>query len=218
MTLPEQFQVTYTEEDAEYLTLRPVVKQTFRLHELVDMVLSVTGKDPARVRHILRIGTLVFNFYRYRWPGFETSDEELAAVLAQFPDADASRAFRAEDCAAALLVARTPATIHAARPDRIAAGAIPSNAVEVSRDTAAKRRMFSSRSFWDATLDLARSRGVNYGGYSYARRGDLYEVEISPQEAAALAEAARKFAPRVLRAQLMRAADAERILFLCPRK
>jgi hypothetical protein len=71
VALPETIPVRYTEEEAEYLSVRPVVRQTFRLQELVDMVLSVTGKDLARVRQILRSGTVVFHFYRYWWQGFE---------------------------------------------------------------------------------------------------------------------------------------------------
>src|ERR1700676_1344415 len=88
MPLPETIPVRYTEEEAGYVSFRPVVRQTFRTHELLDMVLSVTGKDAARVRQILRSGTVVFHFYRYWWEGFEVDEAELAALLAHFPDPD----------------------------------------------------------------------------------------------------------------------------------
>jgi hypothetical protein len=60
--LPETIPVKYTEEEAEYLSMRPLVRQTFRLAELVDMVVSVTGKDPGRIQQILRSGTVVYHF------------------------------------------------------------------------------------------------------------------------------------------------------------
>ncbi len=43
MPLPQQIPVRYTEEDAGYVSVRPVVKQVFRLHELADMVVSIAS-------------------------------------------------------------------------------------------------------------------------------------------------------------------------------
>jgi len=60
--LPETIPVRYTEEEAGYVTVRPVVRQTFRLTELLDMILSVAGKDTARVRQLLHSGTVVYHF------------------------------------------------------------------------------------------------------------------------------------------------------------
>jgi hypothetical protein len=59
--LPETIPVKYTEEEAEYVSIRPVVRQSFRAAELVDMVLAVTGKDLPRIQQILRSGTVVFD-------------------------------------------------------------------------------------------------------------------------------------------------------------
>ena len=57
MALPETIAVKYTEEEAEYLSMRPVVRQTFRAAELVDMIVRVSGKDSERVQQILhRVG------------------------------------------------------------------------------------------------------------------------------------------------------------------
>ena len=64
MPLPETIPVRYTEEEAGYVTVRPIVRQTFRLDELLDMILSVAGKDAARVRQLLHSGTVVYHFYR----------------------------------------------------------------------------------------------------------------------------------------------------------
>ena len=52
MTLPETIPVRYTEEEAGYVSFRPLVRQIFRLNELLDMVVSVTGKDQERIRQI----------------------------------------------------------------------------------------------------------------------------------------------------------------------
>ncbi len=93
MALPETIPVRYTEEEAGYVSFRPLVKQIFSLNELLDMVLSVTGKEPERIRQILRSGTVVFHFYRYWWQGFEIAEAELAPLLARFPDPDPSREF-----------------------------------------------------------------------------------------------------------------------------
>ncbi len=214
MPLPAQIPVKYTEEEAEYLSVRPVVKQTFHLRELVDMVLGVTGKDPARVQQILRTGTLVFNFYRYWWQGFDAGAQELAAVLAQFPDADPSRPFRAEDCNAVVLAGKSfqPSPGHVT---------LPANGIEISRAEAGRKRMFrqmfSRKNFWDALMDVSREAAPAYLGYSYQRRADLYVSEILPEQAASLARAAEKLAPRSVRAHLAQISAAARVLFLSPR-
>jgi hypothetical protein len=209
--LPAQIPVKYTEEEAEYLSVRPVVKQTFQLAELVDMILGVTGKDPARVQQILRTGTLVFNFYRYWWTGFDADAEELRAVLAQFPDADPARMFRAEECSVVVLAGRgfQPSHGHAT---------LPANGIELGRAEAGRKRLLSRKNFWDALMNVPSERVPEYLGYSYQRRADLYMAEISPEQAASLARAAQKLAPRSVRAQLPQISAAARILFLCPRK
>ena len=201
MALPETIPVRYTEEEAGYVSFRPMVRQTFRLHELLDMVLSVTGKDPARVRQILRSGTVVFHFYRYWWQGFEASEPELDPLLASFPDPDPSRVFRAEECAVALIE-------DSATPPRLL--------VEVDRAAVSRGGIFRRRTFWDSLLSAAAAGSVGYQGYSYGRRGDVYRVELTEELRASLAKAASR-APRNLRRELMLVARASRITFVCPR-
>jgi hypothetical protein len=201
--LPESIPVRYTEEEAEYISVRPVVRQTFRLHELIDMVLGVTGKDLARIQQILRSGTLVFHFYRYWWQGFHASDEELAVVLAHFPDSDPSREFRAEECTVALLES---------------GGHPPRYALELEHKAASRRRLFRSRSFWDCLLALGRAQPPAYQGYSYARRADLFERVLATGHLAALVAEAVRLAPRDLRPQLRYLPEMSRIVYVCPRK
>src|SRR4051794_12418934 len=103
MPLPESIPVSYSEEEAGYVSFRPVVRQIFRLHELLDMVLSVTGKDPARIRQILHSGSVVFHFYHYWWQGFEASEGEIEMLLREFPDADPRRPFSGAACTMVLV-------------------------------------------------------------------------------------------------------------------
>jgi len=202
MALPESIPVRYTEEEAGYVSFRPVVRQNFRLHELLDMVLSVTGKDPARIRQILRSGTVVFHFYRYWWTALEITDEELQPLLARFPDPDPSREFRAGECTMAVVES-------AASPPR------PS--LEITRQAASQAGWFRRRSFWDELLARASAGPLAYHGYSYGHRGDLYRLELAPETRASLAAAAAALAKGNLRHDLQTLNHAARILFVCPR-
>ena len=203
MPLPEVIPVRYTEEEAGYVSFRPVVRQSFRPDQLLDMVLSVTGKDAARIRQILRSGTVVFHFYRYWWTGFDVEANQLAGLLAAFPDANPGRPFRAEECTAALLET---------------SGDPPRHSLELSRGEANKKRLFRSRSFWNLLLELARTQAPKYRDYSYARRADAFVRELAADEAAALARDAQRLAIRSLRARLQSFPEAARVIFLCPRK
>lgn len=201
MALPQTIPVRYTEEEAGYVSFRPLVRQSFTFNELLDMILSVTGKDAERIRQILRSGTVVFHFYRYWWQGFEVSGGELAPLLGSFPDPDPTRAFRSEHCTVALIE-------DGAAPPRLL--------IEVERAAASRTSLFRRRSFWDALLSAAAAGAAGYHGYSYARRGDAYRVELTEEHRATLIAAAAR-APRNLRRELMLLDRAARIVFVCPR-
>jgi hypothetical protein len=202
MPLPEVIPVRYTEEEAGYVSFRPIVRQSFRPDQLLDMVLSVTGKDTARIRQILRSGTVVFHFYRYWWTGFDIDETELGGFLARFPDSDPSREFRNTEC-----------TIVA-----IESGATPPRpAVEIPRQAISRARLFRRRSFWDALLAEVSSSRVSYQGYSFAHRADLYRLELAPESRARLAAAAASLAPRAMRKELQAIGHAARVVFICPR-
>jgi hypothetical protein len=203
VTLPESIPVRYTEEEAGYVTVRPIVRQTFRLDELLDMVLSVTGKNAARIRQILHSGTVVYHFYRYSWTGFDADEAELTAALARFPDADTSRTFDAGKCT--VVVFET-------------AGANPKHLLELDRAAASKRRMFRGQSFWERLLEIADSEKPAYQNYSYVRRADLYQVNLNAENLVHIAHAAKRLAPGNLRAALRVLPAAARIVFVCPRQ
>jgi hypothetical protein len=200
--LPESIPVRYTEEEAGYVTFRPVVRQTFRLDDLLDMVLSVTGKDAARIRQILRSGTVVYHFYRYWWAGFDADEGELRAALALFPEANAGRAFSREHCAMAVFES---------------AGANPKPLLELDRAAGSERRLFHKESFWSRLLEIAGREHPAYDTYSYGQHADLYRLELNEARAAEIAAAAERLAPRNLRAALRILPGAARIVFVCSR-
>ncbi len=201
MALPETIPVRYTEEEAGYVSVRPVVRQTFRLNELLDMILRVTGKDVGRIRQILRSGTVTYHFYRYWWEGFDAGEAELNAALAAVPDPDPSRAFSPDACATIIFESGGP---H------------PRVLLELDRAAASQRRWFRNQSFWERLLQIADQK-PEYHTYSYAHRADLYRLELNGQNLAPIAQAAIRLAPRSLRPALRVLPHAARVVFVCPR-
>jgi hypothetical protein len=200
--LPETIPVRYTEEEAGYVTVRPLVRQTFRLDELLDMILSVAGKDVARVRQLLHSGTVVYHFYRYTWTGIDANETELAAALARFPDADPSRPFAPDLCTNAVFES---------------GGSNPRHLLDLDRARASKRRIFHGKSFWTRLMEIAAGERLGYQRYSYGRRADLYRLDLDGENLFQIEEAAEHLAPRNLRAQLSALHGAACILFVCPR-
>jgi hypothetical protein len=207
VALPETIAVKYTEEEAEYLSMRPVVRQTFRAAELVDMIVRVSGKDSERVQQILRSGTIVFHSFRYWWQGFEPDAAALREILATYPDADAGRAFRSEDCREIILESSGSPARHSLR---------------VTREEASRRRLLRSRSFWDSLIEFTKSSAPRYREYSYALYGDIYAVALSAEQVARLAGDASRLAPRRLRTDIVGILSAgaaiSQLIFVCPRR
>src|SRR6202140_625691 len=180
MPLPETIPVRYTEEEAGYVTVRALVRQTFRLDELLDMILSVAGKDAARVRQLLHSGTVVYHFYRYSWTGFDADEAELASALARFPDADPSRPFAPDQCMVAIFES---------------GGVNRRHLMELPRAAGSKRRVFRGESFWERLLEIAGHDKLQYEGYSYGRRADLYRLNMNRENALQIAQAVKRLAP-----------------------
>ena len=202
MPLPETIPVRYTEEEAGYVTVRPLVRQTFRLDELLDMILSVAGKDVTRVRQLLHSGTVVYHFYRYSWAGFDADETELAAALSQFPDADPSRPFAPGQCTN--IVFDGP-------------GANPRHLLDLNRATASKRRLFRRQSFWEGLLEIAAEENLSYQNYSYGRRADIYRLDLDAENMSRISDAVDRLATVKLRSALRVLPGAASILFVCPR-
>ncbi len=187
MPLPETISMRFTEEDAGYVTVRPVVKQTFRLAELADMVVNVTGKNAPRVQQIFRTGTVVYNGYRYWWDGFPSNEYEVAELLALFPDDDPSRPFN-------------PAQVTAVSLE--IGGGTQRSLVGITRTEASQKKLFHKRSPWEILLEATQGSTPRYEKYSHADRADVYRAHLSPEMAASLLKEALHASPRALRRKL----------------
>jgi hypothetical protein len=202
MPLPETIAMRFTEEDAGYVTVRPVVKQTFQLGELADMVLSVTGKNVARVQQIFRAGTVVYNGYRYWWEGFTGSEGEIAGLLRVFPDDDPTLPFDTTSATAVSLEI---------------GGGTQRTLVRIARHDAAAKRLFHKRSPWDILLGAAKDSSPRYEKFSHADRADVYRAHLSPETAASLMEQLLDASPRALHKKLAALQPPAAILFFIPR-
>ena len=203
MPLPEQIPLRYTEEDAGYMSVRPVVKQTFRLHELVDMVVSVVGKDAARVQQIFRSGTVVYNGYRYWWDALPAESEEIERLLIPFPEDDPSRPFEPEKATAALL--------------EIGGGAQRS-VVEISRQDAGAKKFLGNHSPWDVLTAFASGKTARYEKYAHARRADLFRLSLPFDQAQQLLATILAAAPRKLKYRWSTLRPPAAVTFVCPRQ
>lgn len=147
-------------EAAGAISLTPVVVQEIPVRELIEHMLGLAGKDEARIRELLRRGTLVSGASRFRWVGFEAEAESVREVLATFPDAEPGRAFAAERCVRVVL--------------RGARGA-----VEIPREAAAQKGMLRKTSFWDVVMEVVGAAGLEYAGYSYRERADRFTAALT---------------------------------------
>ena len=202
MPLPDQIPVRYSDEDAGYVSMRPVVRQSFRLPELADMVVSVVGKDPARVQQIFRTGTIVYNGYRYWWDSLFADLPEIEALLSALPGDDPARAFHLAQAIAALLEI---------------GGGTQRTIVEITRQDASDKKLFAKLAPWDVFLQLAAETPPHYEKYSHARRADLFRLTLPYDRAQQLLVALLEVAPRALRHRWSTLRPPSALTFVCPR-
>jgi hypothetical protein len=193
MALPQTVRVKLSSEAAGAITLTPVVMQELALGELIEHVLGLAGKDEARIREILLRGTLVSGASRFRWEGFRAEAEELREALAAFPDPNPGLAFDAARCVHAVL-----------RGGR--------QAIEIPREVAERKGIFTRASFWDALME-AVGAGAVYAGYSYRTRADRYTHVFSGAEIERLRVAGGSVRYNTLRDQVRTVAFTSAELF-----
>lgn len=203
MPLPETIAVRFTEEDAGYVTVRPVVKQSFRIAELADMVVSVTGKNVPRVQQIFRAGSVVYNGYRYWWDAFPATENEVATLLAPFPDDDPTRPFEPSEVASVSLEF---------------GGGTQRLLVAITRFEASPKKFLRRQSLWEILLDAAKGPAPRYEKYSHADRADVFRVHLSSEFAVPLRMQMLDAAPRALRKKLTALQPPAAIIFFIPRK
>ena len=171
MALPDPVRVKLSSEAAEYVSLTPVVVQDMALLEVLEKIVTTTGRDLDRVGDILRRGSIVSGATRLRWQSIESEEAELAARLNELPGDEPSRPFDAAACVTAVLT-----------------GA--SYPVEIQRLAASPRRLLRRRSFWDEVLRIAGGSSLSYAGYLYRDRADRYRLHLDSSQRQALREAA----------------------------
>ena len=183
MALPQTVRVKLSSEVAEAISITPVLLQELPVRELVEHLLGIAGKDEARIREILRRGTLIVGASRFRWAGWEADVASLRELLATFPDADPSRPFAAAGC--------LRATLRGGR-----------HAIEIPREAAARKALFQRKSFWDLLMEVVGASGPAYSGYSYRDRADRYLREFTPAETECVRAAASEVRYSALRDQI----------------
>lgn len=151
--------------------MTPVVRQTMATRDLVEVIVSTTGKDLARVADVLARGAVVQGGSRLRWEAVRCEGEALTAMLATFPDPDPNRPFRAGACTGV----------------RLRAG---KHVVELPREVASETRLFQRRSFWDTLMRIAGDSAPEYLDYSYKLRSDQYRIHLNADELERLRTAA----------------------------
>ncbi len=201
MPLPAVIPVRYTDEEAGFVSVRPVLRMGLRPEQLLELILGVTGKTIERVEQILRSGSVAANGYRYWWEAVEVGAAELEPLLAAFPDADPSRPFEATRC---ILVAAE-------------ASASTAPLAEFTPQAAARRRTFRRGTFWDALLSAAAEQPPGYRNYSYAHRGDLYALELEAERRAWLAREARRLGVAEVRGHAPALVRAAQLVYVCSR-
>jgi len=202
MPLPEQVPVRYTDDDAGYVSMRPVIKQTFRLSELTDMVVSITGKNAARVQQIFRNGTVLYNGYRYSWEGLPAELAEIDALLVAFPDDDPGRRFYPEKAGSVLFET---------------GGGTQRNIVEILRSDASRKKLFGKNSPWEILVQCERDSAARYEKYSHARKADLYRISLTFERGQNLLTVMLEAAPSGLRYRWTTLRPPAAITFVCPR-
>jgi len=164
MSLPATVRVKLSSEAAEGISITRVVVQDLPLRDLVEHMLGITGKDEARVRDLLRRGTLVSGASRFRWSGWEAELDSVRELLATFPGDDPARPFQAERCVRAVL-----------RGGR--------QAIHIPREAGARKpplnKWLRKASFWDLLMAAAAEGAIQYLHYSYKDRADCYRVELT---------------------------------------
>jgi hypothetical protein len=171
MPLPERVRVKAMSDDAGYIDVTRVTHQEIAFDRLLDLVVAVAGLDASRIATILGAGTAVVGEHRYRWTPIAAEEAEIQPRLERFPKPEPGRPFHQDRC----LFARIHAGVET---------------IELSRESAAKRRLLSKRSFWEALMALSTARELRYETYSHRDQADIYSFEPTTDEEQALRRAA----------------------------
>ena len=163
--LPERVLVKISSEAAGQISVTPVVAEDMPLGALLEVLLGIAGKDPARIRELLLRGAAVQGASRFRWEKIDADLTSIEAALASFPDADPRRSFDPAQCFHVRLRG-------------------PRGHMDMPRELAHRRRFLASRSFWSALMEMAAAATPEYVEYSYRSKADAYRIELSASQCA----------------------------------
>ena len=194
--IPSTIRVKLLSEAAGYINFSHVVQRDFSMPELLEVLLPVLGRHAARIRQILRAGTISTGEYRYRWESLEVAEVELSSILEALPGPDPSRVFQPESC---FLV-------------RFRRGV---ETLDLARERASRKSLFARQSFWEGLLD-SFGQSVRYADYSHADKADVFALELEAEGRAKLEPLVPLLRPRSLAERLERF-QAERIEWLTRR-
>jgi hypothetical protein len=158
--LPDRVRVRISSEAAGQIALTPVISQEMPMGDLLTILLGAVGKDAARVGEMLARGAVVQGASRFRWEAIAADAASIETALAIFPNAEPERPFDAGRCFQARLRG-------------------PRGRVELSRETADRRRFLARRSFWSALMEITAAFPPEYIGYSYRDHADEYRIVLS---------------------------------------
>lgn len=192
-----RIRVRISPEDAGGIGASAVMVQEVPLRTLVGWVVSVTGKDAARIDGILQRGSFVKSLSRLRWEPI-SARAFLDGILAGLPGDWPERPFTPEAVREVVIVA--------GRREFAIAG-----------KTARGKRWFRGRNFLECWLGCEQIPSPVYQRYDYEEKADRF---ASPVPATALDSAREAFEllpARPLRAAL-RHVPLTGIVFLLPRE
>jgi hypothetical protein len=171
MALPEIVRIRVIPDGAGYVDTNRVGHTEIPLAKLLEMVVAVSGLDPARIATILRVGTVTLGANRYRWQPIIVDGAEITPLLEPFPKADPLRPFDVSRC----LLARIRAGVET---------------IELPREMASRVRRQQEISFWDVLMAAVSARIPRYDTYSYRDGADLYAVDLNSEDERRLRQAA----------------------------
>ncbi|HWP83984.1 MAG TPA: hypothetical protein VNN17_02240 [Terriglobia bacterium] len=154
--------VKMVSEAAEYVSVTHVVQRDCTLPELVEILLPVVGTDAARIQKMMRVGTVSTGEYRYRWEGLDVAVNELEAILNVLPHDEPGRPFEPQKC----FLARFRRSLET---------------LDLPREGALRKALFARQSFWEALMEFAARRRLEYAGYSHADKADRFTLPLDAE-------------------------------------
>jgi hypothetical protein len=193
----QRIRVRISPEDAGGIGASPVVAQEVPLRTLVGWVVSVTGKDAARIEGILKRGSFVKSLSRIRWEPL-AAGEALDRILAALPGDWPERPFAAEAVREVVVVA--------GRREFVIAGKI-----------ARGKRWFRGKSFLQCWLESEQLPRPAYQRYDYEEKADRFAAPVPASALDSAREAFELLPARPLRVALRQVALTGNA-FLLPRE